>query len=58
MTGAIDALAKGMGESFLQSAGKKSVLIQVTLRTVLPTSVPACKIPEGGSNSELDRIFI
>merc|ERR1719218_417434 len=33
MTGAIDALAKGMGESFLQSAGKKSVLIQAAQKT-------------------------
>merc|ERR1719183_613449 len=33
MTGAIDALAKGMGESFLQSAGKKTVLIQAVQRT-------------------------
>ena len=31
--GAIDALAKGMGESFLQSAGKKTVLIQAVQRT-------------------------
>merc|ERR1719460_782256 len=33
MTGAIDALAKGMGESFLQSAGKKTLLIQAAQRT-------------------------
>merc|ERR1719353_2328048 len=33
MTGAIDALAKGMGESFLQSAGKKTLLIQAAQKT-------------------------
>merc|ERR1719183_3063366 len=33
MTGAIDALEKGMGESFLQSAGKKTVLIQAVQKT-------------------------
>merc|ERR1719353_2588058 len=33
MTGAIEALAKGMGESFLQSAGKKTLLIQAAQKT-------------------------
>merc|ERR1719238_1451152 len=33
MTAAIAALEKGMGESFLQSAGKKTVLIQAVQKT-------------------------
>merc|ERR1719353_1272978 len=33
MTGAIEALAKGMGESFLQSTGKKTLLIQAAQKT-------------------------
>merc|ERR1719198_2152395 len=33
MTAAVEALEKGMGESFLQSAGKKTVLIQAVQRT-------------------------
>merc|ERR1719238_1891201 len=33
MTGAVAALEKGMGESFLQSAGKKTLLIQAAQKT-------------------------
>merc|ERR1719230_728125 len=33
MTAAVEALEKGMGESFLQSAGKKNLLIQAAQKT-------------------------